>query len=120
MRLMGSERHPVEAGTDLLTYICTSCDEFLVLPTKTQPSQFDVLRSADGHTGGVPTQAIVIAQWPHSEIDNSHVTPIVCEKCSGRANLTDCVPSFRSPADRETWTFQCEACGASLQRTVGR
>ena len=32
MRLIGSERHPVEAQTDLLTYVCTTCDEFLVLP----------------------------------------------------------------------------------------
>jgi hypothetical protein len=32
MRLIGSEPHPVEAGTDLLTFCCTSCDEFLVLP----------------------------------------------------------------------------------------
>jgi hypothetical protein len=32
MRLIGSEPHPVEAKTDLLTYCCTACDEFLVLP----------------------------------------------------------------------------------------
>jgi hypothetical protein len=32
MRLIGSERHPVEAKTNLLTYVCTTCDEFLVLP----------------------------------------------------------------------------------------
>jgi hypothetical protein len=32
MRLIGSEPHPVEAGTDLLTFCCTSCDEFLALP----------------------------------------------------------------------------------------
>jgi hypothetical protein len=32
MRLVGSEPHPVEAKTDLLTYSCTACDEFLVLP----------------------------------------------------------------------------------------
>jgi Zn ribbon nucleic-acid-binding protein len=34
MRLIGSEPHPVEAKTDLLTYCCTACDDFLVLPTK--------------------------------------------------------------------------------------
>ena len=34
MRLIGSEAHPVEAKTDLLTYCCTACDEFLVLPIK--------------------------------------------------------------------------------------
>jgi len=33
MRLVGSEPHLVEARTDLLTYSCTSCEEFLVLPT---------------------------------------------------------------------------------------
>ena len=32
MRLVGSEPHPVEAKTDLLTYGCTACDEFFVLP----------------------------------------------------------------------------------------
>jgi len=32
MRLVGSEPHPVEAKTDLLTYACTACDEFFVLP----------------------------------------------------------------------------------------
>lgn len=32
MRLVGSEPHPVEAKTDLLTYSCTSCDEVFVLP----------------------------------------------------------------------------------------
>ena len=32
MRLIGSEPHPVEANTDLLTYSCTACEEFLVLP----------------------------------------------------------------------------------------
>ncbi len=31
MRLIASERHPVEAKTDLLTYICTTCDEYLVV-----------------------------------------------------------------------------------------
>jgi hypothetical protein len=32
MRLVGSEPHPVEEKTDLLTYACTGCEEFLVLP----------------------------------------------------------------------------------------
>jgi hypothetical protein len=32
MRLIGSEPHPVEAKTDLLTYSCTACEEFLALP----------------------------------------------------------------------------------------
>jgi hypothetical protein len=32
MRLVGSEPHPVEANSDLLTYACTACDEFFVLP----------------------------------------------------------------------------------------
>ena len=32
MRLIGSEPHPVEVETDLLTFCCTACDEFLVLP----------------------------------------------------------------------------------------
>jgi len=31
-RLIGSEPDPVQDSTDLLTYCCTSCDEFLVLP----------------------------------------------------------------------------------------
>ncbi len=32
MRLVGSEPHPVEAKTDLLTFSCTTCDEYFVLP----------------------------------------------------------------------------------------
>jgi hypothetical protein len=39
MRLIGSEPHPVEAKTDLLTYCCTACDEFLVLPIKSEARQ---------------------------------------------------------------------------------
>ena len=35
LRLVGSEPHPVQAGTDLLTYSCTDCDELLVLPVNT-------------------------------------------------------------------------------------
>jgi len=31
-RLIGSESHPVQDNTDLLTYVCMDCDEFLVLP----------------------------------------------------------------------------------------
>ena len=34
MRLIGTEAHPIEAKTDLLTYCCTACDEFLVLPVE--------------------------------------------------------------------------------------
>jgi len=32
MRLIGSEPHPVEAQTDLLTYCCAACEEFFVQP----------------------------------------------------------------------------------------
>jgi hypothetical protein len=32
MRLIGSEPHPTEAKTDLLTYSYTACEDFLVLP----------------------------------------------------------------------------------------
>ena len=39
MRLVGSEPHPVEARTDLLTYTCTRCEEFLVLPIPTPAIQ---------------------------------------------------------------------------------
>jgi hypothetical protein len=31
-RLFGSEAHPVQDNVDLLTYVCTGCDEFTVLP----------------------------------------------------------------------------------------
>jgi hypothetical protein len=34
MRLIGIEPHPVLSGTDLLTYCCTVCEEFLVLPSE--------------------------------------------------------------------------------------
>jgi len=34
MRLVGSEPHPIEAKTDLLTYSCTACEDLLVLPVQ--------------------------------------------------------------------------------------
>jgi hypothetical protein len=34
MRLVGSEPHPVQVETDLLTYSCTGCSEFLVIPLR--------------------------------------------------------------------------------------
>jgi hypothetical protein len=38
MRLVGSEPHPTEAKTDLLTYSCTACEDFLVLPIQLSAS----------------------------------------------------------------------------------
>jgi len=38
MRLIGSEPHPAEAKTDLLTYSCTACEEFLALPMPIPPA----------------------------------------------------------------------------------
>ena len=32
MRLIGSEPHPTRDTADLLTYACTACDEFVLLP----------------------------------------------------------------------------------------
>jgi hypothetical protein len=32
MRLVGSEPHPVDEQTDLLTYSCTVCEEMVVTP----------------------------------------------------------------------------------------
>jgi hypothetical protein len=36
MRLIGSETHPVEANSDLLTYSCTACEEFFVQSIESQ------------------------------------------------------------------------------------
>jgi hypothetical protein len=36
MRLIGSESHPVEANTDLLTYSCAACEEFFVQSIESQ------------------------------------------------------------------------------------
>jgi hypothetical protein len=33
LRLIGSESHPFEGGTELLTYCCTGCDDLSVVPT---------------------------------------------------------------------------------------
>jgi hypothetical protein len=38
MRLIGSEPHPVKDNADLLTYLCSTCDEFSVLPIESPPS----------------------------------------------------------------------------------
>ena len=32
VRLVGSEPHPVESKTDLLTYVCTGCGDVVVVP----------------------------------------------------------------------------------------
>ena len=32
IRLIGCEPHPVRDGTELFTFVCTSCDTFQVLP----------------------------------------------------------------------------------------
>jgi hypothetical protein len=37
LRLIGSEPHPVQDNTDLLTYTCTVCDEFQVVPVESAP-----------------------------------------------------------------------------------
>jgi hypothetical protein len=34
MRLVGSEPHLADRDMDLLTYSCTTCDDYLVVPTK--------------------------------------------------------------------------------------
>lgn len=38
MRLIGSEPDPVKDNTDLLTYLCSACGEFAVLPIESPPS----------------------------------------------------------------------------------
>ena len=38
MRLIGSEPHPVKDNADLLTYLCSTCGEFSVLPIESLPS----------------------------------------------------------------------------------
>ena len=37
MRLIGSEPHPIEDNLDLLTYLCSACDEFAVSPIESPP-----------------------------------------------------------------------------------
>jgi len=37
-RLIGSERSPGKDNTDLLTYICSPCDKFAVMPVERPPS----------------------------------------------------------------------------------
>jgi hypothetical protein len=36
--LIGSEPHPVEDNLDLLTYLCSACNEFAVSPIESPPS----------------------------------------------------------------------------------
>jgi len=50
--------------------------------------------------------------------DNSHITPIACEKCGGKAHLTDCAPCIVTRGAREIWNFKCETCGAELKRVA--
>lgn len=50
--------------------------------------------------------------------DNSHATPIKCERCGGRAHLADCAPCTVTTGARDIWTFKCETCGEELKRVV--
>jgi hypothetical protein len=120
MRLIGSERHPVEVKTDLLTYCCTSCDEFLVLPTKSQATSLRLVGSARPFLEGDSQNRILIEPRSHLKADNSHVTPIRCENCRGKAHLADCAPCAISAGIREIWTFKCEACSEYSKRVVER
>src|SRR5262245_28097286 len=53
---------------------------------------------------------------PRPKVDNSHLTPIYCETCGGKAHLMKCAPCRRSQGLREIWTFRCELCGEELKR----
>jgi|SRR5215475_4674463 len=55
---------------------------------------------------------------PRTKADNSHLTPIYCETCRGKAHLMKCAPCRRSQGLREIWTFRCELCGEELKRVV--
>jgi hypothetical protein len=121
MRLIGSEAHPRDADTDLLTYVCMACEEFLVVPVK-------IIRPASGTFDGMSdfrrqqssADRIVIPVDLPAERDNSHVTPIACDTCGGKAHLSRCEPCAAAPGVRDTWTFHCEACGNSCIRAVER
>jgi hypothetical protein len=56
----------------------------------------------------------------HPKVDNSHLTPIYCEKCGGKAHLMSCAPCTLSQGVREIWTFRCELCGEELKRVVDK
>jgi hypothetical protein len=47
VRLIASERHPTETETDVLTYWCAACDEYLVVPDLegTRATIVDLFRS---------------------------------------------------------------------------
>jgi len=45
MRLVGSEPHLLDPDMDLLTYSCTSCGDYLVVPTKIARTTSDLPRS---------------------------------------------------------------------------
>jgi len=50
--------------------------------------------------------------------DNSHLTPIQCDKCGYKAHLMKCAPCTITRGVREIWTYQCELCGEELKRIV--
>jgi hypothetical protein len=118
MRLIGSEAHPVKAYTDLLTYVCTACDEFLVLPEKIMPPALRLFDNANGFPEHENT--IAITRPSPARHDNSHATLITCDKCGGNAHLVSCEPCHFALGIRDTWIFQCEGCGNNLNRTVER
>ena len=55
---------------------------------------------------------------PPLKRDNSHLTPIQCDKCGYKAHLMKCAPCTVTEGVREIWTYMCELCGEELKRVV--
>ena len=55
---------------------------------------------------------------PRLKVDNTHLTPIYCEKCGGKAHLMKLAPCTVTKGLREIWTFRCELCAEELKRIV--
>jgi hypothetical protein len=102
LRLLGSEPHPVQAETDLLTYVCTACDNLLVLPVRNRANTGPRAARRTVRTAGVIRlgQAVI-----HPN----------CPECGRPMRLAKVEPDT---PDHDRRTFECSHCQTLMLETV--
>jgi hypothetical protein len=114
MRLIGIESHPVEAETELLTYCCTACDEFSVLPTgrgaqmaqassSSQATWFKLVRS---HDFSEPINQTLKAPQTFPKHP-------VCPRCDVPMWLS----KVRTKPEKVEYFYECKACENKMSVT---
>jgi len=79
---------------------------------------FRFVERADQFLDDAERHRLSVAPPPPLKRDNSHLTPIQCDKCGYKAHLMKCAPCTVTQGVREIWTYMCELCGEELKRVV--